>query len=218
MGYSNYPKAVRNNARRGQELNKKVGGRCATSVGKQTARILAAGAPLSRSRVRRMHSYLQRAETYYDPSDTKACGTISYLLWGGLAGKRWAEAEFNKMEKEDGQKRAKAPISGSTKKALQNKVKEHNEQVTAATKKATLPMLSKVYRRGVGAYKTNPGSVRPSVSSPEQWALARCNSFLYALKNERFRGGKHDTDLFPKGHKLRSNADEKNRFETAGYL
>ena len=26
------------------------------------------------------------------------------------------------------------------------------------------------------------------------------NSFLYALRNGRFRGGKHDTDLLPKGH------------------
>jgi hypothetical protein len=27
---------------------------------------------------------------------------------------------------------------------------------------------------------------------------------LSALKNEKFRGGKHDTDLFPKGHALSS--------------
>lgn len=98
MAYSNYPKAMTNNARRGRELNAKRNGSCATAVGKQTGRILAERAPLSRSRVRRMHSYLQRAETYYDPSDTTACGTISYLLWGGLAAKRWAEARFREME------------------------------------------------------------------------------------------------------------------------
>ena len=47
-------------------------------------------------------------------------------------------------------------------------------------------MLSKVYERGIGAYKTNPQSVRPSVSSPEQWA-ARVNGFLFAVRNGKFR-------------------------------
>jgi hypothetical protein len=45
-----------------------------------------------------MYSYLARAEEYYDESDREACGTISYLLWGGLAGKRWAE----KIMREEG--------------------------------------------------------------------------------------------------------------------
>lgn len=38
--------------------------------------------------------------------------------------------------------------------------------------------LQEVYNRGVGAYKTNPSSVRPQVSSPEQWAMARVYSFV----------------------------------------
>ena len=69
--------------------------------------------------------------------------------------------------------------------------------------------MTKVYERGVGAYHTNPSSVRPSVSSPEQWALARVNSFLYAVINERFRSGKHDTDLFPEGHPLRTKEENQ---------
>jgi hypothetical protein len=32
-----------------------------------------------------MYSYLSRAEAYYDETDMNACGTISYLLWGGKA-------------------------------------------------------------------------------------------------------------------------------------
>jgi len=47
--------------------------------------------------IRRMYSYLSRAETYYDESDTKACGTISYLLWGGKAGKRWAASKLKEL-------------------------------------------------------------------------------------------------------------------------
>ena len=65
-------------------------------------------------------------------------------------------------------------------------------------------MLEAVFRRGVGAYRTNPSSVRPSVNSPDQWAYARVNSFLRALSSGKFRGGKHDTDLFPQGHPLSS--------------
>lgn len=197
---------MRNNAKRGIELNKsKRKGKCATPVGKETSRLLSQGAPLSKARVIRMYKYTQRAEAYYDPSDTSACGTISYLLWGGLAAKRWSEMMWNRFQKEE----EKRELSATAKKSLQNKVKEHNEKVSVSHKKATLGMLTKVYNRGVGAFHTNPGSVRPNVSSPEQWAMGRVNSFLYALKNERFRRGKHDTDLFPKGHKLRSGQDDK---------
>ena len=38
--------------------------------------------------------------------------------------------------------------------------------------------LQEVYNRGVGAYKTNPASVRPQVQSPEQWAMGRVYSFV----------------------------------------
>ena len=39
-------------------------------------------------------------------------------------------------------------------------------------------ILDKVYYRGIGAYKTNPKSVRPSVKSAEQWAMARVYAFV----------------------------------------
>ena len=83
------PEGVRNNARRGIELNEKVGNKCATQTGKVRAQQIA-NESMSLDTVRRMYSYLSRAETYYDPNDTKACGTISYLLWGGKAGLAWA--------------------------------------------------------------------------------------------------------------------------------
>ena len=88
--FSNYPKSISNNAKRGIELNKKVNNKCATQVGKVRAVTLSKGEPVSLSTVKRMYSYLSRAETYYDPNDTKACGTISYLLWGGLSAKSWS--------------------------------------------------------------------------------------------------------------------------------
>ena len=36
-----------------------------------------------------------------------------------------------------------------------------------------IKILDEVFDRGVGAYKTNPESVRKTVKSPEQWAMGR---------------------------------------------
>ncbi len=95
--YTDYPDAVKNNAQRGIDLNKKVNNKCATEVGKIRAATLSAGRPISKETIKRMYSYLSRAEEYYDESDTKACGTISYLLWGGLAGKRYAAKKLKEF-------------------------------------------------------------------------------------------------------------------------
>ena len=95
--YSDYPSGVKNNAKRGIELNEKVNNKCATDVGKIRAQQLAQGKPISKETIKRMYSYLSRAEEYYDESDSKACGTISYLLWGGKAGKRWAESKLKEL-------------------------------------------------------------------------------------------------------------------------
>jgi len=92
-------------------------------------------------------------------------------------------------------------VSAKVKEALQNKVDEHNEKYgDNKSKRATLRMLEAVFRRGVGAYNTNPASVRARVRSSDQWAYARVNSFLFALRTGRFQGGKFDRDLLPKGH------------------
>ncbi len=96
--FADYPDAVKNNARRGIELNEKVDNKCATQTGKVRAQQLAQGEPVSIDTIKRMVSFLSRAETYYDPSDTKACGTISYLLWGGKAGLRWAKSKIRELE------------------------------------------------------------------------------------------------------------------------
>ena len=104
----------------------------------------------------------------------------------------------------------KLEITDRVKTALQNKVDDHNEKHgDDPDKKVTLRMLAAVLRRGVGAYRTNPQSVRPSVTSEDQWAYARCNSFLYALRNGKFRSGKHDTDLLPEGHPMSSKKSDK---------
>ena len=92
--FSDYPESVSNNAKRGIELNDKVNNKCATQVGKVRAQQLAQGKPISMETIKRMFSYLSRAEVYYEAGDTESCGYISYLLWGGKSAKSWAESKI----------------------------------------------------------------------------------------------------------------------------
>ena len=43
-----------------------------------------------------IHTY-QELQTYYDAGDSKACGTISYLLWGGKAGLAWSRGKLREL-------------------------------------------------------------------------------------------------------------------------
>ena len=96
--------------------------------------------------------------------------------------------------------------------SIEKKTSKHNEEVGDNPAKRTSKFrLAVVFWRGVGAFKTNPSSVRPSVSSAEQWGLARVNSFLYVLKNGKFRKGKHDTDLLPKEHPLKKKEEDSKK-------
>ena len=111
-------------------------------------------------------------------------------------------------EKDMSNKEEEKQVSAKVKEALKNKVDEHNEKYGSnPTKRVTLRTLEAVFRRGVGAFNQNISSVRPAVrrqGGADRWAYARTNSYLFALRTGRFQGGKHDTDLFPKGHPLSS--------------
>ena len=95
--YRDYPDSVANNAKKGIELNEKQDNKCATQVGKVRAQQLAQKQPLSVATIKRMYSYLSRAQEYYDEGDTTSCGYISYMLWGGLSAKRWAESKLKEL-------------------------------------------------------------------------------------------------------------------------
>ncbi len=45
--------------------------------------------------------------------------------------------------------------------------------------------LETIFDKGIGAFKTNPSSVRPSVKSPEQWGQARIYSAVMGGKASR---------------------------------
>jgi hypothetical protein len=59
--FSDYPDAVKNNAKRGIEFNEKVNNKCATPVGKVRAQQLAQGKPVSVETITRMYSYLSKS-------------------------------------------------------------------------------------------------------------------------------------------------------------
>ena len=204
--------AMKEDAQRGLDWRREFG-RGGTAVGIARARDIVNDKELSEDTVIRMYSFFSRHEVDKQAEGFNqgeegypSNGRIAWALWGGDAGFRWSKNIRDRLEKEE---RAVREITDAVREGLRNKVKDHNEKVgNAPTKRTNLRTLSAVFNRGIGAYKTNPESVRPSVNSPEQWAYARVNSFLYALRNGRFRSGKHDTDLLPKGHPMSSKRGE----------
>jgi len=114
----------------------------------------------------------------------------------------------------------KAAISAKVKKVLQKKVKEHN--AGSSEYKVTYGKLAAVFRRGVGAYRTNPASVRSNVSSATQWGIARVNAWLKGLKGS-FPRKPFDVDLLPAGHpqkkkpkKVKAKKDKPTNFPSSG--
>lgn len=208
-------------ARKGLDWRKEFN-RGGTAVGVARANQLIKKERLSIRTVTRMYSYFARHEV-----DKKAkgfrqgeegypsAGRIAWALWGGDAGQSWSKKVYRQIQNEkniedydehiDIDYDIKQRVSGAVEKGLKDKVDKHNEKHgDKKGKRVTLRMLEAVFVRGVGAYRTNPGSVRPNVSSEEQWAYARVNAFLFAVRTGRFRGGKFDLDLLPKDHPLSS--------------
>ncbi len=85
----------------------------------------------------------------------------------------------------------------------------HTKAEISRVSKIPISVISDVYDRGIGAYKTNPESVRvkgtfkkdPKVPlsrklSKEQWAMARVYSFVNKLEGRTKLN--HDTDLAQK--------------------
>ena len=215
--------AMANAARRGLEMRREFG-RGGTQVGVARANQLVRRENLSPSTVRRMHSFFsrhevdKRAEGFREGEDGyPSAGKVANLLWGGDSGQAWARRKVEQLNRERDKNfevdalvnevfESKATVSARAKKAIAKKVKDHNdEHGDKKGKRVTQRMLEAVFRRGVGAYNTNPSSVRPTVTSSDQWAQARINAFLYAVRNGRFKSGKFDLDLLPEGHPMKSD-------------
>jgi hypothetical protein len=98
--YSDYPDAVKNNAKRALEWADKNGwGSCGTPVGKQRANQLAKGEPVSIDTIKRIHSFISRHEGSLDVSKSYGDGCAKLMIdaWGGLAGGRWAKSKLREL-------------------------------------------------------------------------------------------------------------------------
>ncbi|CAB4145808.1 Phage-like element PBSX protein, XkdF [uncultured Caudovirales phage] len=219
------PSFMSANAKRGLKLLEYAGDGLQPKTIRE-ARAMASG-DITAEKVRRVAAWLARhivdldspkADDYLENrSDRPTPGQVAWLLWGGDIGKAqrgraeaWANRKRDQLIAEGELTKA---VSDSVRDGLKQKVKDNNEGVTDKSKMVTLSMLEQVFERGVGAYNTNPASVRPTVSSPEQWAYARVNVFLGAVRTGKYKRGKFDTDLLPEGHPLKSEKKEKNMSE-----
>lgn len=85
------PAYIKNNAKKGLALNKAAGSPCNNRIGQRRAVQLINRKEINIITVKKMYSYLSRAKTYYQPGNTSACGTISFLLWGGIPALSWSK-------------------------------------------------------------------------------------------------------------------------------
>lgn len=101
--YSDYPQAVKNNAKRVLDYVAENGwGPCGTPVGKQRANQLANGEPISVDTIKRMYSYLSRHEVDLETSTSYSdgCGLLMYDAWGGKAALTWSRNKLKELEKD----------------------------------------------------------------------------------------------------------------------
>ena len=163
--------------------------------------------------VRRRERYMGRHQ-----GNNRLNGTIANIKWGGVSniGVSAMKKIINDQKKVVRSRRKAASdlaeemaddialkaVSGRIKKILSEKAKNHNAKNPKHRTNART--LAAVFNRGVGAYRTNPGSVRGNVTSADQWGLARVNGFLHALRTGRFKRKPYDQDLLPSSHPLSS--------------
>lgn len=111
------PEAARKEAKQGLEWRREHG-RGGTEVGVARARDIARGAKLSEDTIKRMISFFARHEGNkkaegWSPGDSgyPSNGRIAWALWGGDAGRSWAESMSDKMDSDSGEDVSKALTS-----------------------------------------------------------------------------------------------------------
>ena len=172
---------MKEEARRGLDWRRefKRGG---TQVGVARANQIVSGERMSPSTVLRMYSFFSRHEVDkqgqgFDKGEQgyPSAGRIAWALWGGDAGFSWskkkrdqimAERDKGYHDEEDDEEKGSYGLTDAVEKGLREKVREHNEKHgDKKGKRVNLRMLASSFKRGVGAYRNNPQSVRPSVKA-----------------------------------------------------
>jgi len=161
-------------------------------------------------------NWVKRRERFMNrhKKNNRLNGTIAVMKWGGVtaSGVPAMKKVVNEYKKVIRERRKiqeallleiqEKALSQGVKDSLKKKVSEHNAKDPKY--RATTRMLTASYNRGLAAYQNNPGSVRGNVSSPQQWAMARVNGLLRALRTGKFKRTAYDTDLLPSNHPLSS--------------
>ena len=136
-------------------------------------------------------------------SNFRIAGVIAMLKWVDKVDKGWPymkkliEAEIKKREnkgvkttnalKDDDNWFKKGGSVNSWKNKFNTKYgfekkKSHSLKEIAKLSGVSMSGIQGIYNKGIGAFKTNPGSVRPNVTSKEQWAYARVYSAVMGGK------------------------------------
>lgn len=93
---------------------------------------------------------------------------------------------------------------------LNTLISQHNEKYgNVISKSVTFDTIRQVFERGVAAFKSNPVMNKSDEYSPEQWAYARVNGFLQAVRTGKYKNRPYDTDLLPKGHPLTTEKSDE---------
>lgn len=130
------PSGVANEARKAiewkDEHDSEVKG--GTAVGWTRANQLTKGEPMSPETVRRMYKFFQRHEKNksinpeFKGEPWRDNGYVAWLIWGGDAGKRWAEKLWNQMEKADAKQASMVAMIFAKKKGLWDRIHEKRER------------------------------------------------------------------------------------------
>jgi hypothetical protein len=124
--------------------------------------------------------------------DFRIAGVVAMLKWVDKVDRGWPymknliEAEIKKKEEKKKPKMAKGGVvtyrDKYNKKYGYPKNSSHSLSDIAKKTGVSKKGIQEIYNKGIGAYKTNPGSVRPNVKSKEQWAYARVYSAVMGGK------------------------------------
>ena len=86
----------------------------------------------------------------------------------------------------------------------------HSLEEISKIAKIKLSSLQDIYDKGIGAYKTNPESVRPNVKSKEQWAMARVYSAIMGGKASKVDATELSEGKMAKGGLIAPNGRKSN--------
>ena len=204
------PQSVRDEVKQALAIDPKLRGRGLESATVAMASKIARGESISPEQARKGYRFWSRNERFLK-EDKDSAAWVSAKFWGGRSGMSWYRKLYRQIEAADNEEKganeieANADASKSIMDSLRKKAKDHNED---AKHKVTAEKLYKIFKRGVGAYKTNPQSVKPGVSGSTEWGHRRVNAWLIALESGKFKSGAFDTDLLPKDHPAKNSESD----------